>query len=334
MTLTGPGGSGKTRLALEAARSRPEIFVDEPSWVDLASLGSPELVAGAVALGIGLRGRAGVELEDDIVEVIGDRPHLVIIDNCEHLIEACASLCEALVTRCAGLTFLATSRIPLRIPGESVLTVPALRIDDEAVQLFMDRAISAKAGFEIGPDNEGDVRVICRRLDGIPLAIELAATWVAVMTPSELLALLDHRFEVLKGGGRNASDRHRTLWSAIDWSHELLGPEERALFRRLGVFAGTFTREAAERVCCDDTLPPAAVLEHLAGLCAASMVVADTQTAGVTRYRLLESLRFYAVQRLAEGHERRNPAALATSGTTGPWPRRPSTRGSTAGRCR
>src|SRR6266545_7746306 len=138
VTLTGPGGSGKTRLALEAARRRPEIFVDEPSWVDLASLGSPELVAGAVALAIGLRGRAGVDLTDDIVDVIGDRPRLVILDNCEHLIEACASLCEALVTRCAGLAFLATSRLPLRIPGESVLIVPTLRIEDEAVQLFVD----------------------------------------------------------------------------------------------------------------------------------------------------------------------------------------------------
>lgn len=303
ITLTGPGGSGKTRIALEAAQRLPDDFLDQPWWVDLASLGSGELVAGAVATAIGLRGRPGVELVDEIVETIGDSRRLLVLDNCEHLIEACASLCETLVTRCYGLAVLATSRTPLRIPGENVLAVPTLRIEDEAVQLFVDRARSANAGFALGPANEDDVRAICRRLDGIPLAIELAATWAAVMSPSELLPLLDRRFAVLTTGTRGASERQRTLWSAIDWSHELLGSDERILFRRLSVFAGTFTREAAVQVCSDDALPEASILNNLASLCSASMVVADAPPAGATRYRLLESLRAYGLERLGEAGE-------------------------------
>lgn len=303
VTLIGPGGSGKTRLALEAARRQPALFVEQPWWVDLASLASGDLVAGAVATAIGLRGLAGVELIDEIVGTIGDSRRLVVLDNCEHLIEACASLCETLVTRCYGLAVLATSRTPLRIAGEQVVAVPALRIEDEAIQLFADRARSANAGFALGPANEQDVRRICRRLDGLPLAIELAATWAAVMTPSELLPLLDRRFTVLTSGTRGASERQRTLWSAIDWSHELLGPEERILFRRLSVFAGSFTREAADQVCSDEALPGKSILSNLASLCAASMVVANAPQAGATRYRLLESLRAYGLERLGDSGE-------------------------------
>jgi predicted ATPase/DNA-binding CsgD family transcriptional regulator len=303
VTLTGPGGSGKTRLALEAAQRQPDDFLDQPWWVDLSSLASGDLVAGAVATAIGLRGRPGVELVDEIVETIGDGRRLLILDNCEHLIEACASLCETLVTRCYGLAVLTTSRTALRIPGENVLAVPTLPIEDEAVQLFVERARSANAGFALGPANEDDVRAICRRLDGIPLAIELAATWAAVMSPSELLPLLDRRFTVLTTGTRGASERQRTLWSAIDWSHELLGPRERILFRRLSVFAGSFTREAAEQVCSDEALPEASILNNLASLCSASMVVADAPPAGATRYRLLESLRAYGLERLSGARE-------------------------------
>jgi predicted ATPase/DNA-binding CsgD family transcriptional regulator len=303
VTLTGSAGSGKTRLALEAAQRQPAVFLDQPWWVDLASLGSGELVAGAVATAIGLRGRAGVDPVDEIVETIGDRRRLLVLDNCEHLIEACASLCQTLITRCGGVAVLATSRTPLRIPGEHVVAVPALRIEDEAVQLFADRARSASSGFVLGPANELDVRAICRRLDGIPLAIELAATWAAVMSPSELLPLLDQRFAVLTTGTRGASERQRTLWSAIDWSHELLGPAERILFRRLSVLAGSFTREAAEYICSDEPLPGASILTNLASLCSASMVVADSPPTGATRYRLLESLRAYGLDRLGEAGE-------------------------------
>jgi predicted ATPase/DNA-binding CsgD family transcriptional regulator len=303
LTLTGPAGSGKTRLALEAGRRLPHGFLDEPSWVELAPLASGDLVAGAIATAIGLRSRASAWLVDEIVATIGDRRQLLVLDNCEHLIEACASLSQGLVTRCPGLAILATSRVPLRIPGENVLSVPALRIEDEAVQLFVDRARSANAGFALNPANERDIGAICRRLDGIPLAIELAATWAAVMSPSELLPLLDRRFALLTTGTRGASERQQTLWSAIDWSHELLSPEERILFRRLSVFGGSFTREAAEQVCSDEALPPASILRNLASLCAASMVVAEATPAGATRYRLLESLRAYGLDRLGEAGE-------------------------------
>ncbi len=302
VTLTGPGGSGKTRLALEAAQPSRSDF-GQPWWVDLAPLGSGELVAGTVATAIGIRGRAGVDILDDLVSVIGDQRRLIILDNCEHLVEACASLCETLVTRCYGLTILATSRIPLRIAAENVLPVPPLAIEDEAPQLFVDRARSSNAGFVLGPANEQVVREICRRLDGIPLAIELAAAWASVMSPSELLPLLDRRFEVLKRGSRSASERQRTLRSAIDWSHELLPPDERKLFRRLCVFAGSFTIQAAERVCSDGTLPPESILENLANLCGASMVVAGAPVAGMTRYRILESIRVYGLESLADAGE-------------------------------
>ncbi len=302
VTLTGPGGAGKTRLALEAARrGRPEF--EHTWWVDLAPLGSGELVAGAVAAAIGLRGRAGVDVVDDIVSFIGDQQRLVILDNCEHLVEACASLCETLVTRCYGLTILATSRIPLRIGAESVIPVPPLAVDDEALRLFADRARSTNPGFVLGPANEQAIAEICRRLDGIPLAIELAAAWAAVMSPAELLPLLDRRFEVLTHGSRSASERQRTLWSAIDWSHELLALKERLLFRRLCVFSGSFTVQAAELVCSDPDLPPDEVLENLANLCGASMVVAGAQVAGTTRYRILESIRAYGLERLVGAEE-------------------------------
>lgn len=303
VTLTGPGGSGKTRLALETARRPPAGFIDDPWWVDLASLGSGELVTGAVAMAIGLRGRGAGSVLDEIIAAVGDSRRLLVLDNCEHVVEACALLCETLITRCYGLAVLATSRTPLRISGESVVSVPVLRIDDEAVQLFVDRARSANAGFALGPSNETDVREICRKLDGIPLAIELAATWAAVMSPSELLPLLDRRFAVLTTGIRGASPRQRTLWSAIDWSHELLDPSERTLFRRLSVFAGSFTREAVEQVCSDKVLPGASILRNLASLCAASMVVVEAAPAGVTRYRLLESLRAYGLERLTDAGE-------------------------------
>jgi len=307
VTLTGPGGSGKTRLAVEVARRHGALFPDGQWLVDLAPIASPELVSGAVAGVVGLRGRAGAELVDVIAEAIGDRRPLLILDNCEHVIDACAGVADALAARCPALGLLATSRIPLRIAGERVLTVPPLRIKDEALPLFVDRARAASAAFALDQTNRQDVETICRRLDGMPLALELAASWAAVMTPSELLPLLDRRFDVLQSGLRGAAERQRTLWSAVDWSHELLDPRERILFRRLSVFAGTFSREAAEQICAakpgGDDLLPTAVLPTLASLCGASMVVAESPPAGTTRYRLLETLRDYGLQRLREADE-------------------------------
>lgn len=303
VTLTGPGGSGKTRLALEAARRLAELFPDGPVLVELAGLASRDLVAAVVASSLGVRGRAEVELAEEIAEAIGDRRPLLLLDNCEHLVEACAALADTLIARCARLGLIATSRTPLRISGERVLAVPPLDIDGEALALFADRARAVNAGFAVDHANRADVSAICRRLDGIPLAIELAASWSAVMTPSELLPLLDRRFEVLRGGPRGAAERQRTLWAAVDWSHELLGAQERILFRRLAAFAGSFSREAAEHVCADEALPPGVILGTLAALCGASMVVARTPATGMTRYRLLETLRAYGLERLREAGE-------------------------------
>jgi predicted ATPase/DNA-binding CsgD family transcriptional regulator len=304
VTLTGPGGSGKTRLALEAGRRHAGLFPDGCVLVELAGVRSPAAVAPAVAGSIGVRGRAGEDLPKEIAEALGDHRILLLLDNCEHLPDACADLASMLMSRCEGLGILATSRMPLRIDGERVLGVPPLRTDEEALPLFVDRAQAAAAGFCLDESNHRHLVAICRRLDGIPLAIELAATWVAVMTPAELLPLLDRRFEVLGGGTRGAAEHQRTLRATVDWSHELLGSEEKALFRRLSVFAGSFTREAAEAVCADQAGGDATILPTLAALCGSSMVLAESAGAGTTRYRLLETLRAYGLERLrAAGEE-------------------------------
>jgi predicted ATPase len=304
VTLTGPGGSGKTRLALEAGRRHAGLYPDGCVLVELAGVSSPAAVAPAVAGSLGVRGRAGEELPEEIAEALGDHRILLLLDNCEHLLDACAGLAGMLMSRCEGLGILATSRTPLRIDGERVLRVPRLRIDEEALPLFVDRAQAAGAALCLDESNHRHLAAICRRLDGIPLAIELAATWVAVMSPAELLPLLDRRFDVLGGGTRGAAEHQRTLRATVDWSHELLGAEERVLFRRLSVFAGSFTREAAEAVCGDQAGGAVPMLPTLAALCGSSMVVAESAGAGTTRYRLLETLRVYGLERLrAAGEE-------------------------------
>ncbi|HEU5003267.1 MAG TPA: LuxR C-terminal-related transcriptional regulator [Actinomycetota bacterium] len=303
VTLTGPGGSGKSRLALESAGRLAGMFPDGLVLVELAGVASPELAAPAVAGALGIRGRAGHALSGEIAEAIGDRRLLLLLDNCEHLVAACAHLVQSLIGRCPDVGILSTSRTPLRVAGERVVAVPPLRIAEEAVPLFVDRAQAAQARFALDDASRAAIEVICRRLDGIPLAIELAAPWVAVMHPSELVPLLDRRFDVLKGGARGAAERQRTLWAAVDWSHALLAPEERALYRRLSVFAGGFTRGAAEAVCAPDGLDGGTILAALASLCASSMVVAEPAAAGGTRYRLLETLRAYGLERLEEAGE-------------------------------
>ncbi|HZB97818.1 MAG TPA: LuxR C-terminal-related transcriptional regulator, partial [Candidatus Sulfotelmatobacter sp.] len=248
-----------------------------------------------------------------LVRALKHSEMLLVLDNCEHLIDYCASLAERLLKGCADLRILATSREPLGIPGEVTFSVPPLRTpsvdqpaltdevrDCEAVQLFADRAAAARPGFVLDDAHIRVVARICSRLDGLPLAIELAAARTRSMSLDDIIQRLDHRFSLLSGGGRTAPARHQTLRATIDWSHELLTEDERTLFRRLAVFAGGWTLEDAESVCADDRLPRDAIVDVHARVADKSLIVADPLAPGASRHRLLETIRQYAAERLAE----------------------------------
>ena len=262
LTLTGAGGSGKTRLALEAATAAlPEY--EQGVWVvELAPLAEPALVAQTVALTLGVREEAGQPFEATLTRALADQARLLVLDNCEHLVEACARLAETLLRACPGLVVLATSREPLHIAGEAVLQVPTLRAPDphhvtdlaeleryDAVHLFVDRAAAIQPSFALTEDNATAVAQICHRLDGIPLAIELAAARVSALSVQQISERLEDRFQLLTTGSRTALPRHQTLRAMVDWSYELLSEPEQALLRRLAVFQGGCTLEAAEVVC-------------------------------------------------------------------------------------
>jgi predicted ATPase len=244
----------------------------------------------------------------------------VVLDNCEHLLEACARLADALLRACPHVTVLATSREGLGIAGEATWRVPSLAVPEAAagpaasgaagdpsrsaaVRLFADRAAAARPGFRVTSQNATAVAAICRRLDGIPLALELAAPKVRALPPEQLLGRLEDRFRLLTGGSRTALARHQTLRAAVDWSHDLLTDQERRLFARLAAFAGGWTLEAAEAVGAGDGIEADAVLDLLIRLVDKSLVVADEQPDGAARYRLLETLHQYARQRLTAGGE-------------------------------
>lgn len=270
LTLTGVGGCGKTRLALEAARSlagdlarglAEESGVEFPDGVclvELDSLRDPSLVAREVASVLGVAERPGREMEQELPASLRDGRCLILLDNCEHLVEACAKLAEGLLRRCPGLALLATSREPLGVAGERMWPVQALSVPDspsleaasrcESVRLFEERT-AASPGFELTETNALAVAEVCRRLDGIPLAIELAASRVRSMTVAQISARLHDALGLLASGPRSAPERQSTLRATIDWSHDLLSPPERTVFRALSVFSGGFTLEAAEEVC-------------------------------------------------------------------------------------
>jgi predicted ATPase len=291
VTLFGSGGTGKTRLALAAAERRPD-----PCWfVALDSCPEPQLVGRAVAGAVGAREIPGTPIALALHQHAAGLDGLLILDNCEHVAAATAELADGLLRAAPRLRVLATSREVLRVPGEMTWQVPALPQAD-AVRLFADRAALAAPGFVIGPDNAAAVARICRLLDGIPLAIELAAPRCRTLTPAQLARRLDDAFAILTSGVRTAAPRHQTLRAAVDWSYQLLEPDERRLFALLSVFVGGFCLEAAEAVWGGPAL------ETLGALVDRSLVLAEPEDDGM-RYRLLEVLRQYGQARLAETAE-------------------------------
>jgi predicted ATPase/class 3 adenylate cyclase/DNA-binding CsgD family transcriptional regulator len=323
VTLTGAGGSGKTRLALQVAAGLAGDARDGVWFADLAPLGDPDLVAVTVADVLDVRQEPGRPVRDTLVEAVGGRSLLVLLDNCEHVIGACAKLADALLRGCPNLALLATSREPLGIDGECVHRVPSMGIPadgdnaaairaSEAVRLLEERA--AAQGMPLawdGPAAEVTGRV-CRRLDGIPLALELAAARLRVMPAAELEARLDERFALLTGGSRAALPRQQTLRAMVDWSWELLTGAERAVLARLSVFAGRFGLTAAEAVAVGPDVPTGEVLGHLGALVDKSLVQFDDTSTGPARYRLLETVRQYAAGQLdALGPETAGGARIA-----------------------
>ncbi len=319
LTLTGAGGCGKTRLALRMAADVSELYVDGVWLIDLAALTEPELVPQSVAQTVGVRDVPGRAVMDMVADHLRNHVSLLILDNCEHVIGTAARLADVVLRGCPGVTILATSREPLRSPGETIWRVPSLSLPPpvgvsatledvlgfESVKLFVDRAQAALPGFAVTPANSAGVQDICWRLDGIPLAIELAAARVRVFGIEQIAARLGDRFRLLTAGARTAMPRQQTLQATVDWSYALLSEAERTVLRRLAVFAGGWTLEAAESVAAGHAISAGAVLDLLAALIDKSLVVAEHQRAS-TRHRLLETIRQYARERLEEAGETEN----------------------------
>jgi predicted ATPase/class 3 adenylate cyclase/DNA-binding CsgD family transcriptional regulator len=302
VTLAGAGGAGKTRLAIQIAGRLFGEFGDGVWYVDLAPITDPELVPVTVARALGLPDEPGRSTMDTLTRFLADREMLVVLDNCEHLLDASAALVDALLATAARLTLLTTSREPIGVAGEVSWRVPSLSLRDEAIDLFADRARHARPDFAVTDDNAAVVAEICARLDGLPLAIELAAARVRALSPSEILESLHDRFRLLTGGARTAVRRQQTLRASVDWSHALLTEPERVLFRGLAAFLGGFDFDAAQTVASGGEVERFQVLDLLTLLVDKSLVVAD-DTAGRTRYRLLETVRQYALEKLGESGE-------------------------------
>ena len=313
VTLTGPGGTGKTRLALQVAADLVELFPDGVWLVEFASLSDPALVAQSVAAALGVRESAGRPILTLLNDYLRSKELLLILDNCEHLLAASAQLVTTLLQTCPNICILVTSREALNISGELSFRVPSLSVPDarrlpglsalsqyEAMRLFVERAEIVQPGFELTDTNAHAVAQICHRLDGIPLAIELSVARVKMMPVEQVAARLDDRFRLLTGGSRTALPRHQTLRALIDWSYDLLSEPERALFQRLSVFAGGWTLEAAEAICTGDGLERYDILDLLAQLVNKSLIIPDAETDAPARYRSLETIRQYARERLLE----------------------------------
>ena len=301
VTLTGAGGVGKTRLAVEVAASLADEADGGVWFVDLAPIADPDLVAIAAARALGLPDQPGRSTTETLLGFIGDRQMLVVLDNCEHLLDATAALIKTLLNAGAGLRLLVTSREPIGVAGEVTWRVPSLSLADEAIELFVDRARRARSDFSI-TDVTAGVAEICRSLDGMPLAIELAAARVRALSVDEIRDSLHDRFRLLTGTTRMAVRRQQTLRASVDWSHALLTESERVLFRRLAVFVGGFDLAAARVVAGGSDVERYQVLDQITLLVDKSLVVAES-VSGATRYRLLETVRQYALEKLGESGE-------------------------------
>jgi predicted ATPase/DNA-binding CsgD family transcriptional regulator len=315
VTLTGVGGCGKTRLAVGVAASLVGSFKDGVWLVELAALADPQFVPQAVASVLGARERSGRSLLDALVAFLARRQVLLVLDNCEHLVKACAELADTLLHGCPGVRLLATSREPLHIAGERAWRVPSLAIPDprsivppeeltrfSAVQLFVERAQAVQSNFGVTPRSAPVLLAICARLEGLPLAIELAAAWVRALGVEQILERLDDTVSLLVGGSRTAPSRQQTMRATLDWSHGLLAPSAQIVFRRLAVFVGGWSLEAAEVVCSRSAVASQEVLGLLTGLVDASLVQVDEQD-GRARFRLLEPVRQYARAQLEASGE-------------------------------
>lgn len=313
VTLTGPGGTGKTRLSLQIGAELLELFPDGVWLVELVSLGDPTLVVQTVAHTLGVRESSGRPLLSLMTNYLRGKDMLLILDNCEHLVDACAQLVTSLLQAAPTLFVLASSREALGIGGEVAYRVPSLSTPDmrhpppvesmsqyEAVRLFIERAESVQPGFTVTRENAPAIAQICHRLEGIPLAIELAAVRIKLLRVEQIAARLDDRFRLLTGGSRTAMPRHQTLRALIDWSYDLLTEPERTLLRRLSVFAGGWTLEAAEAICCGEGLEGMEVLDTLSQLVNKSLVLPDCAEGVEAQYRLLETIRQYAREKLLE----------------------------------
>src|SRR6266851_5089426 len=313
VTLTGSGGIGKTRLALEVARGLFPTFQGDVRLVELVSLSDLDLLPSAVAGGLGLKLGGDQISAESVARAVGAQRLLLVLDNCEHVIDAAARLAETVVRMCPRTTILATSREILKIEGEYVYRVPPLDVPSQheepddilgrsAVQLFIATTRALHSDFSPNGENLPAIAAICRRLDGIPLAIDLAATHVATLGLQQVAASLDDRFGMLTGGRRTALPRHQTLRATMDWSYELLPEPERLALRRLAVFAGDFTAEAASLVAPDSEIGASVVVRSLANLVTKSLVALETGGA-IAYHRLHETTRAYALEKLAESGE-------------------------------
>ncbi|MEU8266298.1 LuxR C-terminal-related transcriptional regulator [Sphaerisporangium sp. NPDC049002] len=316
VTLTGVGGVGKTRLATRVAADVQRAFPDGVCLVELAPLTDPELIAHALTEVLGIEEKPALSPVESVSEYLGDKKALVILDNCEHLLHDCAILAEELLASSPELRIIATSRQPLRISGEQTLAVLPLPVPDsatarlstdalakvDAVRLFAERAEAVLPDFSVSEANRDAVERICRRLDGIPLAIELAAVRLRALSVQQLLDWLDDRFRLLTAGSRTGARRHQTLRALVDWSYELCTEAERLMWARTSVFCGGLDLEAAEEVCSGDGIAREDVIDLVIGLVEKSVLVREEHPSGV-RYRLLETIRQYGKDRLAESGE-------------------------------